>query len=188
MIRPIVQTGTPVLRERAELVDPAFIGTKEFKILIRDMFETMHDAPGVGLAAPQIGIGQQIVVIEDRPESLDDMDEEYVRERLREAIPPTVLVNPTIELLGDDTITFFEGCLSVAGFAAMTPRHKSVRVNALNENGDPITLEWEGWPARILQHEIDHLNGTLYIDTLTGDVRRQALRELRRSRPTPQDR
>ena len=166
MIRPIVQTGSPVLRDQAKPVDVSYIGSKEFKRLIEDMFETMRDAPGVGLAAPQIGISQQIVVIEDRPEFLEDIDEEYMKERLREAVPPTVLVNPVIELIGDETVTFFEGCLSVAGFAAMTPRHKKVRVKALNEKAEEIVLEWEGWPARILQHELDHLAGNLYIDRM----------------------
>jgi peptide deformylase len=166
MIRPIVQTGWPVLREPAAPYDPAKIGSKDFRTLVDDMFETMHEAPGVGLAAPQIGVSLQVIVIEDRPETIDSMDEDYVRERMRDVVPPMVLVNPSIELIGDDTVTFYEGCLSVAGFAAMTSRHAKVRVQALDHRGERIQLEWEGWPARILQHEIDHLKGTLYIDRM----------------------
>jgi peptide deformylase len=164
MIRPIVQTGARVLREPAAKYDPSLIGSSDFKTLIDDMFETMYDAPGVGLAAPQIGVGLQIVVIEDRPEILEEMDEEYVQERLREAVPPTVLVNPELQVIEQKKVAFHEGCLSVAGFSGLTPRHKRVRVRALNENGEKFQVEWEGWPARILQHEIDHLRGVLYID------------------------
>lgn len=166
MIRRIVQAGTPVLREVAKPVDPSEIGKKDFKKLVADMVDTMRDAPGVGLAAPQIGLSLQLVVIEDRSETLEDMDEEYKEERARTQVPLTVLVNPTIELIGDEKITFYEGCLSLSGFAAMTPRHTRARVRALNERAEPIELNWEGWPARILQHELDHLAGTLYIDRM----------------------
>lgn len=130
------------------------------------MVETMRDAPGVGLAAPQIGVSLRLVVIEDSPDGFDEMDEEYVSERKRSSVPLTVLVNPTIEFIDDEKATFYEGCLSVSGFAALTERYFKVRVKALNEKGEPIELNWEGWPARILQHELDHLNGTLYIDRM----------------------
>jgi len=166
MFRKIVQTGDPVLRKVAEPVDPAQIGTKEFERLIDDMIETMRKAPGVGLAAPQIGVSLQLTVIEDREEMLETLDDDYVEERNRSAVPLTVLINPTIEPVGDSRVTFYEGCLSVAGFAAMTERWEGVHVRALDRQGNPIELRWKGWPARILQHEIDHLNGYLYIDRM----------------------
>jgi peptide deformylase len=166
MFRKIVQTGDPVLRRVAEPVNPGQIGTKEFEQLIDDMIETMHKAPGVGLAAPQIGISLQLAVIEDREEVLETLDDEYVEERKRTPVPLTVLINPTIEPVGDGKIMFYEGCLSVAGYAAMTERWEGVHVRALNRKGEPIELRWKGWPARILQHEIDHLHGNLYIDRM----------------------
>jgi peptide deformylase len=164
--RPIVQTGHPVLRQVAEPVDPALIGSKELETLIDDMIETMRKAPGVGLAAPQIGVSLQVAVLEDREELLETLDDDYVNERDRRAVTLTVLINPNIEPVGDGRVTFYEGCLSVAGFAALTERHEGVRVRALDRQGNPIELRWKGWPARILQHEIDHLHGTLYIDRM----------------------
>jgi peptide deformylase len=166
MFRKIVQTGDPVLRKVAEPVDPSQIGTKEFEQLIDDMIETMRKAPGVGLAAPQIGVSLQLTVIEDREELLETLDEDYVDERKRSVVPLTVLINPTIEPVGDSRVSFYEGCLSVSGFAAMTERWEGVHVRALDRQGQPIELRWKGWPARILQHEIDHLHGNLYIDRM----------------------
>lgn len=166
MVRKIVQTGDPVLRRVADPVDLARIGTKEFEQLIDDMIETMRKAPGVGLAAPQIGESLQLTVLEDREEMLETLDDDYVDQRKRTAVPLTVLINPTIEPVGENRVTFYEGCLSVAGFAAMTERWEGVHVKALNRQGEPIELRWKGWPARILQHEIDHLQGNLYVDRM----------------------
>jgi peptide deformylase len=164
VIREIVQAGHPALRKQAVPVDPAWIGTPEFVQLVKDMVETMRDAPGVGLAAPQIGLSIQLVVLEDRPETLDDIDDEVLESRGRDVVPLTVLVNPTIKTYGKQDVEFYEGCLSVSGWAAVTPRYKRVKVHALDENAQKVAYDWNGWPARILQHEIDHLNSTLYID------------------------
>jgi peptide deformylase len=98
------------------------------------------------------------------------LDPELVDERERNAVPLTVLVNPTLETVGRKKIEFYEGCLSVSGWAAVTSRHHRVRVKALNEKGEPVELDWEGWPARILQHEIDHLGGVLYIDRMDTET------------------
>ncbi len=176
MIFDIVQAGDPVLRTPAQPVDVSVIGTPEFDRLIANMVETMHDAPGVGLAAPQIGLPLQLIVLQDTADDDEDADDP----RMRSTVPLTVLINPNIEFPDDEMVTFYEGCLSVSGWAAMTPRHVRARVHALNQKGEEITLDWKGWPARILQHEIDHLNGTLYVDhmetrtfatteSLTGD-------------------
>ncbi len=166
MILEIVQAGDPVLRQQAQRIDESHIGTPEFGQLIASMVETMHAAPGVGLAAPQIGLPIQLVVIEDRPETVESLDDDQRRERGRDVVPLSVLINPTIEPVGDEQITFYEGCLSVSGWAAETPRWQRVRVDALNERGERVVLDWAGWPARILQHELDHLAGTLYIDLM----------------------
>ena len=134
--------------------------------LIEEMRDTMREAPGVGLAAPQIGESIQLAVIEDRVDYIKDIPSEQLEERQRSAVDFHVIINPKLTILGDTTIDFFEGCLSVAGLAAIVSRGASVRVECLNERAEPITITAQGWYARILQHEIDHLNGTLYIDRM----------------------
>lgn len=160
VIREIVQAGHPALRRRAQPVDKDWIGTPEFDALVADMVDTMRAAPGVGLAAPQIGLSIQLIVVEDRIGT----DDEESDEKLRVSVPLTVICNPRLKTYGKQNVELYEGCLSVAGFAAVTPRHRRARINFLNEKGEFVEFEWEGWPARILQHECDHLNGVLYID------------------------
>jgi peptide deformylase len=132
------------------------------------MRDTMHDAPGVGLAAPQVGCPLQVVVIEDQPEFIQKLPAEQVAERERKPVPFHVLINPKLTMLGSEVAQFFEGCLSLAGFTAIVPRAKQVRVECLNERAEPVILEARGWYARILQHEIDHLHGALYIDRMNS--------------------
>jgi peptide deformylase len=155
---------------------PAEIVSASIQELIGSMFETMRAAPGVGLAAPQIGMPLQLAVIEDREEYIDKLPPEHSAARERTAVPPHVIVNPRLTLesaaagLSDlsnaDTVEFFEGCLSLPGFTAIVPRALSVRVDCMNERAEPVTIRARGWYARILQHEIDHLHGALYIDRM----------------------
>jgi peptide deformylase len=162
----IVQVGEPVLREVARALRPEEIASDPIQNLIADMRDAMHAAPGVGLAAPQIGLGLQIAVIEDKQDYLKDIAAEDLREREREPVPFQVIINPRITFSSDAAAEFFEGCLSLAGFSAVVPRARSVHVECLDENGTPKSIEAHGWYARILQHEIDHLNGHLYIDRM----------------------
>jgi peptide deformylase len=162
----ICQVGDPVLRQRARTLTPEEILSEKTQALIELMRETMRDAPGVGLAAPQVGVALQLTVIEDREEYIEKMGEAQAEERQRKPVPFHVLINPTITPVGEASVEFFEGCLSLSGFVAAVPRSLSVRVEALNENAEPVTIEASGWYARILQHEIDHLQGTLYIDRM----------------------
>ncbi len=162
----IVQAGDPVLRQRARPLSPAEIVSKEIRSLIESMRECMHEAPGVGLAAPQVGLSLQLAVIEDRAEYHKDVPVEQLRERERRPVPFHVIINPTITSAGAETVEFFEGCLSLSGFTALVPRMRTVRVESLNERGEPALVEASGWYARILQHEIDHLQGGLYIDRM----------------------
>ena len=162
----IVQAGEPVLRAQARQLTREEIIADEIQRLIRDMHETMRDAPGVGLAAPQVGMALQLAVIEDRKELLSSLPAEELAEKEREPVPFHVIINPEITLLGDDTADFYEGCLSLSGFSAVVPRARRVRVAYLDEQGEPQSVEASGWYARILQHEIDHLRGTLYIDRM----------------------
>ncbi|MDT8067592.1 MAG: peptide deformylase [Terriglobia bacterium] len=162
----IVQAGEKVLRETARPLTKEEILGDEIQRLIADMRDTMRDAPGVGLAAPQVGIPLQLAVIEDREEYQRDSRPEQIAERERRPVPFHVIVNPTITPAIDTRAEFQEGCLSVAGFVAVVPRWRQVRVECLNERGEPRIIEASGWYARILQHEIDHLQGMLYVDRM----------------------
>jgi peptide deformylase len=160
----IVQVGDPVLRQAARELAPSEIASDEIQSLIALMRDTMRDAPGVGLAAPQVGISLQVAVIEDKEEYLKDASLEQLAERERRPVPFHTIINPKIRLEPEPIVDFYEGWLSLAGFSALVPRARRVRVDCLDERGMPITIEASGWYARILQHEIDHLRGNLYID------------------------
>jgi peptide deformylase len=162
----IVQAGEPVLRQAARPLTRQEISDGEIQRLIYDMRETMRDAPGVGLAAPQIGLPLQLAVIEDREESLRDLPPQELMDKDRRPVRFHVIINPQITLIGNDEASFYEGCLSLAGFCAVVPRARAVRVEYLDEQGEPRSVEASGWYARILQHEIDHLQGTLYLDRM----------------------
>ncbi len=162
----IVQTGHPILRATARKLSLEDIASSEIQELIEVMRETMRAAPGVGLAAPQIGLGIQLVVIEDPAGEKTNLSTEELAERERAPVPFHVLINPVLEPTSDQQIAFYEGCLSIDGFTALVPRYQSVTVTALNEHGEEFSKTATGWYARILQHEVDHLNGKLYIDRM----------------------
>lgn len=156
---PIVAAGDPVLRRAAERFD----GQLEPALLARfveALRVTMHAAPGVGLAAPQVGVGLRIAVIEDPA----PVPEEVRLVRGRVPQPFRVLVNPSYEPLGTARAAFFEGCLSVPGWQAVVARPAEVRLTGEDETGRPVDEVFAGWPARIVQHETDHLDGMLYLD------------------------
>ena len=165
MILPIVQAGDPALRQPARPLSLDEIGLPAIQQLIADMQETMRAAPGVGLAAPQIGLSLQLAVIEDAPEYLASATPEELQERDRTVTPFHVIINPAITLAGEP-IDFYEGCLSVDGWLALVPRATRVHVEALNERGEDVRFDVTGWHARILQHEIDHLHGVLCVDRM----------------------
>lgn len=156
-IRPIIGPDNPVLRRKARAVDNP--NTPDTQQLIEDMIETMRAAPGVGLAAPQVAVSQRIVVIEyaDVPDDLPE-DVEPPEPKL------FVVVNPQIVDHSDELVDGNEGCLSIPGYAGTVKRHTGVVVKALNRKGKPVKIKARGWLARIFQHEIDHLDGVLFID------------------------
>ncbi len=162
----IVQVGELVLRQRASAVAAADIKGREIQNLIAAMRETMLKAPGVGLAAPQVGVCLQIAVVEDKAEYTKDVPADVLAERERKPIPFHVIMNPVLAIEEDDTREFYEGCLSLPGFTAVVPRARRVRVDCLDHQGESKTIHASGWYARILQHEIDHLHGRLYIDRM----------------------
>lgn len=165
----IVSVGHPVLRAVAQPLSRDQLLSPSVQALIDLMRETMRDAPGVGLAAPQIGEPLQLAVIEVKAEYRNSLTEPELEERGWREVPFHVIVNPVLKLLADPTETFVEGCLSLPGFSALVPRSAQVRVHCLNHAGESQVIEASGWHARILQHEIDHLHGTLYIDRMHSD-------------------
>jgi peptide deformylase len=163
-IRKIAQMGEPVLRRRADLVEPNEIASPFIQTLIEDMIETMHDADGAGLAAPQVYESLQLCVIEV------DQNPRYPQ---FESIPLTVLINPVVtplvpggdgELRAEDSFQMYEGCLSVPGMRGQVVRPRMVRVQALDRSGNALDFVWESFRAVVVQHETDHLLGTLYVD------------------------
>lgn len=166
----IVAAGDPVLRRPAQdfegQLDDDTLGR-----LIATMRRVMHEAPGVGLAAPQIGIPLRIAVLEDQ----GVQDPAVAEARSRTPLPFTVLINPSYEAAGDTVAAFYEGCLSVPGYQAVVERPHRITATYMQPNGSTVTTGFEGWPARIVQHETDHLNGQLYLDrailrSLTADT------------------
>src|SRR5215472_9713734 len=162
----IMQAGEVVLRQKARPLSTEEIHSQLVRELIDNMRETMRDACGVGLAAPQVDMPLQLAVIEDRPEYQRNATAEQLAQRERGPVPFHVIINPTLTLLDGPVLEFFEGCLSVDGYSAIVPRAQRVRVEYLDENAEHRTIEVSGWYARILQHEIDHLHGTLYVDRM----------------------
>ncbi|AAC06802.1 peptide deformylase [Aquifex aeolicus] len=158
MVRDIVIYPNEILKKPTEKVD---VIDKEVKNLIRDMFDTMYEAEGVGLAANQIGVPLSVMVIDTSP---------------KEDAPPLklVLINPEIKE-GEGKIKYKEGCLSFPGLSVEVERFQKVKVNALNEHGEPVELTLEGFPAIVFQHELDHLKGITFVDRLKGWRRRMAL-------------
>jgi peptide deformylase len=158
--------GEPVLRQTARKLTREEILAPTTQQLIEQMRETMHKAPGVGLAAPQIGLGLQLAVIEDKAEYMKDIAPNILAERKRKPVPFQVIINPVLTLETGPDADFFEGCLSLPGLTALVLRSGRVRVECLDQRAQPQTIHASGWYARILQHEIDHLHGILYIDRM----------------------
>jgi peptide deformylase len=166
-ILKIARIGHPVLRQAARPLTKSEIRSAEIQKLVDDMRETMYDYEGVGVAAPQVHVGLRLAVLEVQASD----------ERAHEAVPFTVLVNPVVTPLGEEKATSYEGCLSVPDLRGPVPRHERVRLEALDRQARPFSLEASGFHARVIQHECDHLDGNVYLDRMT-DLRQLAfLRE-----------
>ncbi|WP_030322830.1 peptide deformylase [Streptomyces sp. NRRL B-3229] len=178
----IVAAGDPVLRNSIEPYD-GHLDAALFSRFVQALRITMHAAPGVGLAAPQVGVPLRIAVIEDPA----PVPEEVRLARGRVPQPFRVLVNPSYEAADPERAAFFEGCLSVPGWQAVVARPAAVRLTCEDELGRPVDEVFTGWPARIVQHETDHLDGTLYLDRaeLRSLSSNQAMAE-RWTQPTPE--
>jgi peptide deformylase len=154
-ILKVARMGHPVLRERAQPLDKAMLRNPLVQKLIDDMFDTMHEYNGVGLAAPQVHEGLRIFVglLDDSPK--DDVE-------------PIALINPEISPIGDAKADGREGCLSIPEIYGLVPRYTSISVKALDRTGKAIELQLKDFPARVAQHELDHLDGILFLDRMTS--------------------
>ncbi|KFK43802.1 hypothetical protein AALP_AA1G174600 [Arabis alpina] len=162
----IVAAGDPVLHEKAREVNPDEIGSERIQKIIDDMVKVMRLAPGVGLAAPQIGIPLRIIVLEDTKEYISYAPKEEIMAQERRPFDLLVMVNPVLKENSKKKALFFEGCLSVDGFRAAVERYLEVVVTGLDRQGKRIQVNASGWQARILQHECDHLDGNFYVDKM----------------------
>ena len=154
----ITRLGHPKIRQETEPVSSEELHSQEIQRLIDDMVETMRDANGVGIAAPQVHVSKQIIVIEVSPEN--------PRYPNQPAVPLTVLLNPTIMDHEDTTEKGWEGCLSVPDLRGLVPRWTRVKVSGLDRQGQAVEWDAEGFFARVIQHEVDHLHGRVFLDRL----------------------
>lgn len=156
-LRRIVTLPEPVLKRKARTVTKF---DKDLQTLLDDMVETMRDAPGVGLAAPQIGLSERIIVIEYYEKEEDEENEDAPKK-------VWAMINPEIVKSSEETLPGVEGCLSIPGLVGEVERHTAVQVKGMNRHGKPMKVKAKGWLARIFQHEIDHLNGVLFTERAT---------------------
>jgi peptide deformylase len=170
MILKVARIGHPVIRSVARDVPEDVLASSDFQHLVNDMVDTMHEYDGVGLAGPQVHVGLRVAVLEVPASD----------ERAREAVPLTVLVNPVVTPLGEEKEQAWEGCLSVPDLRGVVPRWKRLRLEALDRKGQPYTMEAEGFLARVIQHECDHLEGGVYLDRMDGLRSLSFLREFER--------
>lgn len=174
MILKVARLGHPVLRQVARDLTPEEIASPETQRLVEDMIETMREYDGVGLAAPQVHQSLRILVIEVASNP---------RYPEAPAIPLSVFFNLHLEGVGDEKVTDWEGCLSVPGLRGRVPRFQKVRGRAVTRDGKPVEFEAEGFAARVLQHEGDHLDGRVYLDSMTDMRSLSFVEELRRYAP-----
>jgi peptide deformylase len=166
MLLKIVEAGSEYLSDISKPVTPSQLKQSKTQQLIDLMIETLRDKPGVGLAAPQVGEPLRIIIIEDKKKYLEKVPQELLMAQGRKPVPLKVIVNPEVRVIDEAEQFFFEGCLSVGGYRAIVPRASKVVVSGLDRHGKKISITAEGWLARIIQHEVDHLNGHLYIEKM----------------------
>ncbi len=156
-ILKVTRLGHPVLRRVAENIAPETIAHPEFQQFIDDMIETMHEYDGVGLAAPQVHVSQQVAVLEVT---------KHPRYPDAPSVPLTVLINPRVTMLTEDKVDGWEGCLSIPDLRGVTSRYRELRVEALDRHGNLLDFIAKDFHARVIQHEYDHLQGKVYLDRM----------------------
>ncbi|XP_063801982.1 conserved oligomeric Golgi complex subunit 8 isoform X2 [Pseudophryne corroboree] len=162
----VAQTGDPVLRSQAQPVPPEHISHPDTQAVLKRMLAVLKSGGCVGLSAPQLGVPLRIMAME-LPEDMCQVVPSEVRVmREMEPFPLTIFINPSMRILDSRKLHFPEGCSSLRGFSAVVPRFYAVEISGLNEKGEPTTWKAQGWAARIIQHEMDHLDGVLYCDKM----------------------
>jgi peptide deformylase len=167
-ILKVARMGHPVLRAKARPLHPSEIRSPKIQQLIDDMFETMQEYQGIGLAAPQVHEGVRLFVagFPSDADAADEADEEEDDERDEEDVPRMALINPEIEVVGREAVEDWEGCLSIPEIRGRVLRARRITVSAYNRQGKKIQLEASGFTARVIQHETDHLDGILFLDRM----------------------
>lgn len=163
MLMMLEPMHSPILRRKADIVE---FPNESLNLIVTDLWETMWGNNGVGLAAPQVGLPFQIAVAN-------------IAELWSSAINGIVMINPIVTKLGIKEVKGEEACLSIPGVSAVVYRHEKIKLNAQNLEGTPYEIELKGWPARIVQHEVDHLNGILFIDYLSEFKRKEIFKRVR---------
>jgi peptide deformylase len=158
-ILKVTRLGHPVLRQVAETVPLEHIARPEFQQFLDDMIETMHEYDGVGLAAPQVHVSQQVAVLEVT---------KHPRYPDAPSVPLTVLINPRVTVLTEEAVEGWEGCLSIPDLRGVVPRYRELRVEALDREGKPLDFIAQDFHARVIQHECDHIQGRVYLDRMTS--------------------
>lgn len=166
LVLPIVRLGDPVLRAVAQPLDESVFGTRDLKRFVKAMIDTMRRAEGVGLAAPQVGESIRVFVFEAKG--------------AEPPVPLTVAINPRLEPLPGELVEGWEGCLSIPGLRGLVPRHPAVEISGFDLEGRPFARRAEGFEARIVQHELDHLDGVVYLDRMRDFSSLGYLEELER--------
>lgn len=165
------QIGDPILRQEAEIVDITTIHSPEFKQMVERMFKVMRKADAYGISAPQIGVGLRVIAVEFTGKNFKDlktrgMNDKEIKRLGFSLVTPRVFINPEYRVIDSTLLAFREGCLSVEGYSAIVPRAKEIEVSGLDMEARPITWRTMGWPARMVQHEVEHLKGNLFVDSM----------------------
>ncbi|XP_069822198.1 conserved oligomeric Golgi complex subunit 8 isoform X3 [Dendropsophus ebraccatus] len=162
----VAQTGDPVLRVQTQSVLQDHISHPKTQAVLKQMVQLLRSCGCVGLSAPQLGVSLRIMVLELREEMCHLVPPDVRAHREMDPFPLKIFINPTMRILDSRKLSFPEGCSSIHGFSAVVPRYHSVEISGLNEKGEHISWKAQGWAARVIQHEMDHLDGVLYVDKM----------------------
>ena len=164
------QIGDPILREKSKPVQYDYMFSPEFAKIIDVMLKTMRERKAVGIAAPQIGASLRVIAVEFNGQHIQQNIKKFgangIKKMHMQLYPLQIVINPVMKIIDPTTIAFKEGCLSMEGYSAIVPRMKEVQISGLGRKGENLKFNVSGWIARIFQHEIDHLDGHLYFDSM----------------------
>ena len=166
----VCQIGDPILRQKSKPVQFDYMLSQEFNQLVELMVKTMRDKKGVGIAAPQVGASLRVIAVEFNGHHLQQNLKKFgangVQKMQMQLFPLKVVVNPEVKIIDPTTVAFKEGCLSMEGYSAIVPRVKEVQISGQSTTGEKLKFNIAGWMARVFQHEMDHLDGHLFVDSM----------------------